>query len=100
MLLSGYGVICYCSVANTGIILIRSHQTAQTAHCAVVQISLGPTCNGFDAFDEDEEEEAEKHNRVQCQAGCSVLLKGNVWTAGALTKERKLSEKVVGHIHR
>ena len=27
----------------------------------MAQISLGPTCNGFDAFDEDEEEEADKN---------------------------------------
>ena len=46
---------------------------------------------------EDEEEGADK---TQWGSMSSLSLKGNVWTAGALTKERKLSEKVVGHIHR
>ena len=40
---SEYGVIYYDSVSDTDEFLIRSHQTAQSAHCALLQNDL--TCN-------------------------------------------------------
>ena len=43
---SEYGVIYYDSVSDTDEFLIRSHQTAQSAHCAVYQCTSVPPAHG------------------------------------------------------
>ena len=35
-----------------------------------------------------------KHNGVQCRGCCSVLLKGNIWTGGALPVTKQGEETV------
>ena len=68
----------------------------------MAQISLGPTCNGFDAFDEDEEEEADKtqqgsmSSRLLCTAQRKCL---DSRALQALTKKGEETVRKGGRAH-
>ena len=55
MLRREYGVICYYSVANTRDIMIRSHQTAQSAHSAVHHEVIKTACEKWEKMCEEED---------------------------------------------